>query len=61
MKKSSNASKVETGPPQPSEVTNQQRLEALEQLADIFASIFGGLTPEQQANYMSVDMDRKAA
>jgi hypothetical protein len=55
------ATKVNAGPPQPPETIRQQRGEALEQLADIFACIFDGLTPEEQANYMTVDEARKAA
>lgn len=61
MKSSSYAGKVDAGSPQPLETTDQQRLEVLEQLADIFACIFGSLTPEEQAHYTRVDTDRKAA
>ena len=60
MSRPNDAGKGKAGLPQPSVITGQQRLE-LEQLADIFACVFGDLTPEQQANYMSVDIDRKAA
>jgi hypothetical protein len=37
---------------QPSELTQQQRLEELEELADILLCIYGELSPDQQANQM---------
>jgi hypothetical protein len=43
------------------DITNQQRLEQLEQLADIFACIFGSLTPEQRARYLSEGQYHQAA
>ncbi len=61
MKEPKYAGKVDAGSLQPSEPTDQQRLEMLEQFADIFACIFGDLTPEEHAKYMSVDMNVKAA
>jgi hypothetical protein len=39
----------------------QERQEQLRQLADIFACIFAGLTPEQRANYMSMNVRQVAA
>ena len=45
--------RTDAGLPKPLEITHQQRLEQLEQLADIFACIFGSLTPEQRASYLS--------
>jgi hypothetical protein len=47
--------------PDNSDDERQRREERLKQLADIFACIFVGLTPEQQAKYMSVDVGQKAA
>jgi Spy/CpxP family protein refolding chaperone len=43
------AAKADAGPSQPEKITRQQRLEVLEQLADILLNIYGELTPEQQA------------
>jgi hypothetical protein len=53
--------KAVAGLPQPLDITRQQRLEPLEQLADIFACIFGSLTSEQLATYMPEKVERKAA
>lgn len=55
------AGKVVAGLPQPSEITHQQRLVQMEQLADIFACNFGSLTPEQRASYLSESVSQKAA
>jgi hypothetical protein len=52
--------KTVAGLPPPSEIT-QQRLEQLEQLADIFASIFARLTSEQRASYLSESQYQRAA
>jgi hypothetical protein len=43
------------------DTTNQQRLEQMEQLADIFACIFGSLSPEQRASQMSEGAYQEAA
>jgi hypothetical protein len=53
--------KASAGSPQPLDTTNQQRQEKLEILADIFACIFGDLTPEQRANYMTNDEEQNDA
>lgn len=55
------AAKANAGSPKPSEITNQQRLEKLGQLAIIFVCIFGSLTPEQQAQYEPQVMEQIAA
>jgi len=49
------------GAPEPSEITNQQRFEQSGQLADIFACIFGGLTPEQQNVWTPAGVEQLAA
>jgi hypothetical protein len=49
------------GPPKSLDPTNQQRLEQMEQLATIFASIFDDLTLEQRANYTRDSTYQKAA
>jgi len=54
------AAKTDAGPSQPEQITRQQRLEQLEQLADILLNIYGELSPEQQAN-MSQSAEQKAA
>jgi hypothetical protein len=48
-----NAVKAVTGLPQPLEITHQQRREEMEELADILASVFRRLPPEERAKYMS--------
>jgi hypothetical protein len=53
--------KANAGTPQPLDITHQQRLEQMEQLADIFACIFASLTPEQRASYMSESVYQEAA
>ena len=53
--------RTDAGLPKPLEITHQQRLEQMEQLADIFACIFGSLTPEQRASYMSDSVCQVAA
>jgi hypothetical protein len=59
--KRSYARRAVAGPPEPSEITHQQRLEQLKHLADIFVDIFGSLTPEQRIIYMSQDVTENAA
>jgi hypothetical protein len=54
------AVKAGAGSSQPEEITNQQRLEQLEMLADILLIIYGELSPEQQAN-MSQAVEQRAA
>jgi hypothetical protein len=53
--------KANAGTPTLFDITNQQRLEQLEQLADIFACIFDSLTPEQRASYVSASWNQEAA
>lgn len=50
-----NTVRAVTGLPQPSDITHQQRQEEMEELADILASIFRRLPPEERAKYMSDD------
>jgi hypothetical protein len=54
------AAKADAGPSQPEELTRQQRLEQLEQLADILLNIYGELSPEQRA-IMSQSVEQRAA
>jgi hypothetical protein len=53
--------RADAGLPKPLEITHQQRQEQLEELADIMVCIFGSLTPEQRANYMSEQVLQVAA
>jgi type II secretory pathway component PulC len=55
------ASKANAGSSQPSEIPPQQRQEEAKELAKIFASIFGRLTPEQRIVYRSENIERVAA
>jgi len=55
------AARTDAGLSKPLDLTHQQRLEQLEQLADIFACIFGSLTPEQRARYLSESQHQQAA
>ena len=52
---------VDAGPPQAQELTPQQRLERLEELLHVYASIFAGLSPDQRARYMSDETEQQAA
>jgi hypothetical protein len=45
------AARVDAGSSEPLETTDQQRLEKLERLAEIFADIFSDLPPEHRANF----------
>ena len=54
------AGKAVAGLPHPLEITPQQRLEQLKQLAEIFASIFGNLTSEQRAEYVPQPLQKAA-
>lgn len=47
------AVKAVAGLPQPPDITHQQRREEMEELADILASVFRSLPPEERAKYMS--------
>lgn len=53
--------KADAGPSESSKSVSQRQLEELEQLADIFASIFGNLSPDQKARYMPEREFQKAA
>jgi hypothetical protein len=53
--------RTDAGLPKPLETTHQQRHEQMEQLADILACVFGSLTPEQRASYMSESAYQLAA
>lgn len=44
-----------------SETLRQQRLQEMEQLADVFARIFGSLTPGQRTDLMLSGETRRAA
>jgi hypothetical protein len=45
--------RADAGLLQPLEITHQQRQQELEELADIMACVYGELTPEQRAKYLS--------
>ncbi|PYP91201.1 MAG: hypothetical protein DMG65_08495 [Candidatus Angelobacter sp. Gp1-AA117] len=53
--------KANAGSPEPLDITRQQRLVELEQLADIFLSIFCELSSAERANMMSDNAELKAA
>jgi hypothetical protein len=55
------AAKTDAGPSQPLELTRQQRLEELEQIADILLCIFSELSPEEQAKYLPQADEQQAA
>jgi hypothetical protein len=56
-----NTVRAETGLPQPLEITHQQRQDEMEELADILASVFRSLPPEERAKYMSESCILQAA